>query len=459
VPGYATGKIREGQKMKEQTKSMKNRNIVTMLATGLLACFGFLPQTNAAPEVAPPPDGCYPGFTTAEGCQALQNLTTGSANTGVGFRALFSAGASSFNTGVGAGALVLNTGDSNTAVGTLALLLNTDGGNNTAVGVAALENNSTGNNNTANGAFALFANTSGAANTAVGRDALVENATGSFNTALGHGTLHDNLASDSNTAVGFFALHDNVAARNTAVGQQALDVNTIGQGNVAVGFHSLFNNIIGGGNVAIGTEALLNSTAGFNIAIGAQAGSAITTAHDVTAINSPGGDVNDSTFIGNIRGVTTDLNDTQAVLIDSAGQLGTINSSRRFKTDIKPMDKTSESILALKPVSFRYKVHRDGPAQFGLIAEDVAEVNCDLVIYDSDGKPQTVRYEAVNAMLLNEFLKAHNKMEAQDATIAELKSTVAQQQKGMEALTAQVEKVSAQIQVNQAAPQLTANND
>src|SRR6478735_10742119 len=123
---------------------MKNRNIVTMLATGLLACFGFLPQTNAAPEVAPPPDGCYPGFTTAEGCQALQNLTTGAGNTGVGWRSLFSAGASNFNTGVGAGTLVLNTGESNTAVGTAALLLNTTATQNTAVGTDALVFNDTG---------------------------------------------------------------------------------------------------------------------------------------------------------------------------------------------------------------------------------------------------------------------------------------------------------------------------
>jgi uncharacterized coiled-coil protein SlyX len=435
---------------------MKNRNNIFGAILATVACFALLPIAQA---VVPPPDGGYPNFTTAEGDNALKSLTSGAANTAIGNFALFGVTTGNANTAVGAVALDLNNGDDNTAVGTAALLLNTTGDNNTANGVAALETNSTGNNNTANGAFALFSNTEGNANTGVGRDALLGNTTGSFNTALGHGTLVNNLASDNNTAVGFFALHDNVAARNTAVGQQALDVNTIGAGNVAVGFHSLFNNLIGGGNVAIGTEALLNSTAGFNIAIGAQAGSAITTAHDVTAINSPGADVNDSTFIGNIRGVTTDLNDAQTVLIDSAGQLGTINSSRRFKTDIKSMDKASESILALKPVSFRYKVHRDGPAQFGLIAEDVAEVNCDLVIYDSDGKPQTVRYEAVNAMLLNEFLKAHNKMEAQDATIAELKSTVAQQQKGMEALTEQVHKVSAQMQVNKPAPQLTANNE
>lgn len=433
---------------------MKNRNTIIAAILSALVCFALLP----AQAVVPPPDGAYPNFTTAEGEHALQSLTTGAANTALGAFSLFSTTTTSFNTAVGAGALDLNTGNNNTAVGAATLLLNT-GDDNTAVGVAALETNSTGNNNTANGAFALFSNTEGNANTAVGRDALTSNTTGNFNTALGHGTLESNVASDNSTAVGFFALHDNVAARNTAVGEQALDVNTIGEGNTAVGFHSLFNNIIGGGNVAIGSQALLNSTAGFNIAVGAQAGSAIVTAHNAIAIGIAGDDLNDTCFIGNIRDVTTDINDAVPVLIDSIGQLGTVNSSRRFKTDIKSMDEASASILGLHPVSFRYKVHKGGPAQYGLIAEDVAAVNRDLVIYDADGKPQTVRYEAVNTMLLNEFLKAHNKIEKQEATMAELKSTVAQQQKAMEALTKQVQKVSAQIEVNKAAPQLTANNE
>jgi uncharacterized coiled-coil protein SlyX len=146
------------------------------------------------------------------------------------------------------------------------------------------------------------------------------------------------------------------------------------------------------------------------------------------------------------------------VVIDSAGQLGTQSSSGRFKKDIEPMDKTSEAVLALKPVTFHYKSDNTNRPEFGLIAEDVAKVNPNLVVHQ-DGRIYTVRYEAVNAMLLNEFLKAHNKMEAQEATIAELKSTVAQQQKAMEALTTQVQKVSALIQLNKAAPQLTANNE
>ena len=428
---------------------MKNRNNISGAILATVACFALLPIARA---VVPPPDGGYPNFTTAEGEKALQHLTGGAGNTGIGAFSLFSVSTGNFNTAVGVGSLDLNQSDANTAVGAAALLFNTAGSDNTAVGAGALELNQNGNNNTANGAFALFSNLGGNANTAVGRDALFSNTTGSFNTALGHGTLESNTAADNNTAVGFFALHDNVAARNTAVGEQALDVNTIGQGNTAVGYHALFNNIIGGGNVAVGTEALLNSNTGFNIAIGAQAGSLIVTAHDVIAINSPGGDTSDTCFIGNIRGVTTDNMNAVPVLIDSAGQLGTVNSSQRFKKDIQPMESASSAVLNLKPVTFHYKTDKTNTPQFGLVAEEVAKVNPDLVIRDNDGQLLTVRYEAVNAMLLNEFLKAHKKVE-------QLEATVAQQEKVMEALTTQVQKVSAQIQVNKPAPQMAANNE
>jgi len=175
--------------------------------------------------------------------------------------------------------------------------------------------------------------------------------------------------------------------------------------------------------------------------------------------------VTQRTFIDGIRGVTTGINNAVNVVIDSAGQLGTVSSSRRFKTDIKPMDDASGSILALKPVTFRYKSQKDAKPQFGLIAEEVAEVNPDLVVRDENGEIYTVRYDAVNAMLLNEFLKEHKSVEDQQATIAELKSTVAQQQKGMETLTAQlkeqaahIQKVSAQISDSKPAPKVVTNN-
>jgi hypothetical protein len=187
--------------------------------------------------------------------------------------------------------------------------------------------------------------------------------------------------------------------------------------------------------------------------LGAGAGLGVFTASHVIAIGTNGADVSDSCFIGNIRGVTTANANAIPVLIDSAGQLGTLSSSRRFKKEIKPMDKTSESIFALRPVAFHYKKDNTSMPQFGLIAEEVAEVNPDLVVRDDQGEIYTVRYEAVNAMLLNEFLKEHRKVEELNSTVAtklatigDLKSTTAQQQKGLEGLTAQLREQAAQIQ-------------
>jgi predicted ribosome quality control (RQC) complex YloA/Tae2 family protein len=145
-------------------------------------------------------------------------------------------------------------------------------------------------------------------------------------------------------------------------------------------------------------------------------------------------------------------------MIDSAGQLGTVSSSQRFKKEIKPMDQTSESILRLRPVTFRYKSDTKGTPQFGLIAEEVAKVNSDLVVRDAEGEIYTVRYEAVNAMLLNEFLKEHRKVEEQEATIRQVKSTVAQQQKQIEALTKSLQKVSDQLELSKPAPHLVADD-
>jgi len=253
---------------------------------------------------------------------------------------------------------------------------------------------------------------------------------------------------DLNTAVGVFALTANTTGElNTAVGASsdvfnpgtsaALGKNTTGLFNTAIGSGELNNNTTGGSNTAVGINAGENVlTASHVICIGADVG---------------GADVPNSCFIGSIRGQTTINNDAIPVLIDSAGQLGTASSSRRFKTDIKPIDNTSESILALKPVSFRYKIHKDTTPNFGLIAEDVAKVNPDLVIYDADRKPYTVRYDAVNAMLLNEFLKEHRTVQEQGAAITRL-------EKQIETLTAGLQKVSAQLELNKAAPQTVLNN-
>jgi hypothetical protein len=188
--------------------------------------------------------------------------------------------------------------------------------------------------------------------------------------------------------------------------------------------------------------------------LGFGAGINVTTANNVICIGSEGANVSDSCFIWNIRGVTTQNADAIPVLIDSAGQLGTMSSSRRFKKEIKPMDKSSEAILAFKPVTFHYRNDKTDTLQFGLIAEEVAEVNPDLVVRDKNGEVYTVRYDAVNAMLLNEFLKEHRKVEDLKK---DLRATAAHQQKQIEALTAGLQKVCAQLEASKSAPQVVNN--
>ena len=355
---------------------MKLQNLIHILI-GIL-CIGLLPRAQA---VVPPPDGGYPNFTTAEGTKALQSLTTGAANTAVGWFSLFGTSSGSFNTAVGAGALDLNTADNNTAVGVAALLLNTTGTENTANGRAALEFNDTG-------------------------------------------------------------------ANNTAVGSKALLSNTNGNGNTANGVEALFANTTGNANTAIGVRALLNSTGSGNTALGFQAGSGVTTASNVIVIGATAGgaNVSNSCFIGQIRGVTTANADAIPVLIDSNGQLGTASSSRRFKNEINPMDQASQVILGLKPVTFHYKNDSKGTPQFGLIAEEVAGVSSDLVVRDENGEIYTVRYDAVNAMLLNEFLKEHRKVKEQDCRIREQEATITWLAKQIESVVAHSKEQDAQIQ-------------
>ena len=382
------------------------------LAVSIAVILGFVACLPKADAVVPPPPGGYPNFITAAGDHALQALTLGLGNTAIGTFSLFSVTTGSFNTAVGAGALDLNTADSNTATGAAALLFNTTGTENTANGTAALEFNDLGFQNTATGAFALFTNTVGLANTASGASAL-------FSNTGGQG--------------------------NTATGVEALFSNTIANFNTANGNSALSSNTTGGSNTAIGSTALANSTTGSgNIGLGNNAGANVITATDVICIGNVGKDVSESCFISRIRGVQTQNANAIPVLIDSDGQLGTLSSSRRFKKEIKAMDKASEAILALEPVTFHYKGDNTSTPQFGLIAEEVAEVNPDLVVRDADGKIYSVRYEAVNAMLLNEFLKEHREVQ-------ELKKQVA-------ALTAGLQKVSAQLEASKPAPQVVNNN-
>ena len=494
---------------------------IFLTALALLYC-GILPIARA---VVPPPDGGYPNFTTAEGTKALQNLTTGSANTAVGWFSLFSNTVGSFNTGTGAGTLLFNTGDENTAFGTAALLFNTTGTQNTAVGAAALLNNTEGSGNTANGVGALQTNTTGSGNTATGLRALESNDDGNRNTANGVFALNHNISGGGNTAIGYQALTNNTATGNTAVGNDSLVSNssgfentatgagallgnttgqdntatgtgalanngagnfnnafgrgaltshTSGDGNVAVGDSALANHTTGTSNTAIGNSTLVNAITGdFNIALGVFAGQNILGNNNIDIGNGGlaadsntiriGNASHASTFIAGIFNVTTG-GAAVPVLIDANGQLGTIPSARRFKHGIKPMEKTSESVLALKPVTFHYKSDKTGTPQFGLIAEEVAAVNPDLVVRDDKGEIYTVRYDAVNAMLLNEFLKEHCKVEEQNRRIQEQETTIAQLKKQMGTVVARlkeydqrIQKVSARIEVSKAVGQTVLN--
>jgi Chaperone of endosialidase len=407
---------------------LKGATPLFFIALALLY-FAILPKAQA---VMPPPDGGYPGFNTAEGQNALFSRTTGVANTAVGWYSLFSNTDGSYNTGVGAGTLLFNVGDQttgdgtqNTAIGAAALLFNTIGFSNTATGVTALLNNSEGSENTATGAGALSSNTTGGANTANGWGALSHN----------NGNPPDGSA-------------------NTAVGAGALFSNTSGDSNTAIGLNALVNNTTGSGNTAVGVRALDHNTEGnLNIALGVNAGMNVVTAQNAICIglNVFGADVSDSCFIGNIFGETSASG--AAVYVNSNHRLGTLTSSSRFKDDIKPLERVSEALFALKPVTFHYKKEIDpaGMQQFGLVAEEVEKVNPALVVRDKEGKPYSVRYEQVNAMLLNEFLKEHR-------TVQELKTTIAQQQKQIEALAAGLQKVSAQLELNKPAAQTVLNN-
>ena len=368
---------------------------------GLLAaaCLTLLPPARA---VSPPPDGGYANANTAEGTDALLNLGLGANNTAVGFSALQNN----------------SNGDYNTATGSRALLFNISGSGNTAHGYNALS-----------------ANTIGLANTAAGKDALSANTAGSVNTATGDVALLNNTNGSGNTATGANALAGNTSASN----------------NTADGFAALTNNSTGANNTASGTSALLNNSTGSNnIALGYLAGSSLTTGDNNIAIGNAGGageagririgtrGTHRAAYLAGIFGAT--VTSGVAVYVDHTGHLGTLTSSARFKEAIKPIDQASEALFSLQPVTFRYKKDLDpeGLPQFGLVAEQVQKVDPDLVARDESGEPYTVRYEAVNAMLLNEFLKEHRKVAALEATVAEMKSALKQQ-------ASQIRQVSALV--------------
>jgi hypothetical protein len=460
--------------------------IILLIPTAIvLACFGLSPTATAL--LPPPaPDGGYPGGNTAEGDNALHdvNAAVGINNTAVGANALTHDTTGFYNVAVGSGALASNTtGNFNMAIGTEALT-NNNANFNVAIGFRVGFRNTTGDHLTGIGAAALRNNTTGDFNTAIGADALRENTTGDYNTAIGAGALNINTTGSFNTATGISALAFNTTGdANTADGDSALLLNTTGEFNTAFGEQALYSNRTGNDNTAIGSSAMLVTSGSNNIALGSLAGANLTSGDNNIDIGNQGagpesntiriGDsaVQNRTFIAGISGV---LVTGTTVVVNGSGQLGVAPSSQRFKDEIKPMDEASEAILALKPVTFHYKKEVDpqGIPQFGLVAEEVEKVNPDLVIRDKEGRPYSVRYDQVNAMLLNEFLKEHRKVEEQnskiqqqEATISELRSTVTRQQKGLQAVTArleqqaaQIQRVSAQLEPTQPASQLANNN-
>src|SRR6266567_5847237 len=463
--GPAISKSNSAGKRKERKTMnplLKFKTSTLFLIPLVLVCFALLPRAQAVtPELlpAPAPDGGYPGFNTAEGFNALLSLTSGQLNTAFGFAALKSDTTGGFNTAVGGQALKSNTGSGNTAVGANALVSNISGSENVAVGMGALAGNLIGSANVAMGFQALNANTA-FNNVAVGDQALRFNSTGFSNVAVGSVALVNNTTGNRNTAIGGSALVINdTGALNTAVGVEALFSNN-GTNNIALGFRAGSNLTAGNNNIDIGNAGVAAESATIRI-----------------------GSFQTRTFIAGIRGRTTGFANAVPVLIDTAGQLGTASSSRRFKNDIKSMDEASEAILALKPVTFHYKSDSTGTPQFGLIAEEVAAVNPDLVVRDDQGQIYTVRYDAVNAMLLNEFLREHRKVREQEARITQLNSTVekqqatiaqqqkdsqstaAEQQREIKALAAslkeqaaQIQKVNAQIELQSVPPSTVVNN-
>ncbi len=300
-----------------------------------------------------------------------------------------------------------------------------------------------GDANTCYGTDVLFSNTEGSGNSGFGSQVLYDNTEGFYNTAVGELAMRHNTEGSFNSAIGYAALYFNTTGHeNTASGDLTLVNNTTGFYNTASGYLALTTVTTGNRNTADGALALANATGSRNVALGFNAGNAVTTGVDNIMIGAgQKGKANDSgvirigsnnfqtkALIAGIRGVTTGLANAVPVVIDGNGQLGTISSSRRFKEDIQPMGDVSERLFALRPVTFRYQQpYEDGatPVQFGLVAEEVAEVFPELVVVGEDGEPETVGYHLLATLLLNEFQKAHRIAEAQATELTQLRQEVA----------------------------------
>lgn len=444
------------------------------------------------------------------GVGAMGSNTAGDYNVVVGAGAMSLGTSGSGNVAIGTNALLQNTVDNNVAIGRHALNANTTGIDNTAVGAFALQASTTSGGNVGIGSYALFANTTGNGNVAVGRSAVASNTvgfsntgvgdvalanttTGASNTGIGRGALALNVTGSSNVAVGVDALNnngvgdDNVGVGraallgnttgdyNAAMGSQALQGNTTGVGNVAIGALSLVTNVTGSQNVAVGTSSLYSATSGQNVAVGVEALSLLTTGTNNVAVGTSAGQFlttgsnnimignlgatadnltirlgtssHSKTFIGGIRGTTTGLNDAVAVVIDSSGQLGTLSSSARFKEDIRDMGDTTSALMALRPVTFRYKSHREakeGGMHYGLIAEEVDAIYPGLVAHDAAGNVETVMYQFLAPMLLNEYQKQQRTLVFQAAALRDQEARLQAQASAMRAQADRIASMEAE---------------
>jgi hypothetical protein len=339
---------------------------------------------------------------TSLGSGALSSVTTGIDNTALGFAAMNSDTTGSHNTATGFDALLDNNADDNTATGYGALTFNTIGTENTATGLNALN-----------------ANTSGADNTATGAGALQENTTGFSNNATGSNALKDNTTGVENAATGTSALVNNTTGgQNTAAGRSALAFNTTGSGNIAIGFEAGQNLTTGNNNIDIGNQGIAGESG--IIRIGTQG------VHIHTVIAG----INNTHFFSG-----------SPVLVNAYGRLGSEVSSARYKQNIRDMGAASDRLMKLRPVTFRYKEDPDGTLQYGLVAEEVAQVYPELVVYGNDGKPLSVAYLTLPAMLLNEVQKQARENRQKDAQLAALQKQVESLQKE----TAQIDGLTARL--------------
>lgn len=471
---------------------MKNHKTMLTSVLLVLACLAISPIALARPVPTPTPTPTATprlgedrgnNNSAAENVDALNINTTGQYNTAHGWHSLSANTTGTANTANGGYALSSNlTGWSNTAVGTYSLQNNTAGSHNTALGDSALWSNTTGTYNVAVGSNALGDNTTGGGNNAVGEDALSENTTGVENTAIGDAALQKNMTGSGNVAVGAVALFYKTGASyqlqgaNTAVGYRALGytgapwgTGSGGDGNTAIGDRAMLYNVDGSFNCAFGLLALSadngETDSSENVAIGDRAGYGLRTGTGNVYIgeHEMARDPNESyhTYIHNINTTSVSGGFADTVTVDlNTGLLGHLTSSRRHKEDIKTMDDASETLYRLKPVTYRYKkeIDRNQVLDYGLIAEEVAEIDPNLAIRNAKGEIETVRYSAINVMLLNEFLKEHKafveeqeKVKNLEAGLAGLLATVKEQ-------AAQIEKVSAQFQMRQPRMGLTRIN-